>query len=72
MYIKAFSNGEEGYNPDSNLKIMHAWGNKKKNGFYREVANRNNCRFRNANDVKKELGGYTELNNSIIIYQKNY
>lgn len=65
MYLKAFSNGEVSYSEDSNLKVLHAWGRKKKNGFYKEVANRNNCRFRNPNDIKSECGKALELNNSI-------
>ena len=65
MYMKVFSNGDVSYSEDSNLKVLHAWGRKKKNGFYREVANRNNCIFRTANDVKSECGKSLESNNSI-------
>lgn len=65
MYMKAFSNGEVSYSEDSNLKVLHAWGRKNKNGFYREVASRNHCQFRNANDVKVEYGKNLESNNSI-------
>ena len=65
MYMKVFSNGEVSYDENSNLKVLHAWGRKNKNGFYREVANRNNCRFRSAKDVKGECGNSIESNNSI-------
>lgn len=65
MYMKAFSNGEVSYSEDSNLKVLHAWGRKEKSGFYKEIANRNNCRFRNVNDVKAECGNWLEANNSI-------
>lgn len=64
-YLRAFSNGEVCYDDVSNLEILHAWGRKDKNGFYREIARRNYCTFRNASDVKKEVGCFLELNNSI-------
>ena len=65
-FLKAFSNGDVCFNENSNLKILHAWGSKKINGFYREIANRNECKFRSAGDVKKEHGGkFIDLNNSI-------
>lgn len=65
MYMKAFSNGEVSYSKDSNLKILHAWGRKDKNGFYKEVVSRNGCKFRNAKDVNSECGKRLEPNNSI-------
>lgn len=65
MYMKAFSNGEVSYSEDSNLKVLHAWGRKDKNGFYKEIASRNNCRFRNVKDLKSECGKIPEPNNSI-------
>lgn len=64
MYIKAFSDGQISYDEDSNLKVLHAWGSKKKDGFYREVCNRNDCEFMSAGNVKEEVG-YLEFNNSI-------
>lgn len=65
MYLKAFSDGEVSYDEQSNLKVLHAWGRANKNGLYREISARNNCRFLNATDVKKKLGGYVENNISI-------
>lgn len=65
MYIKAFSDGDVSYDEDSNLKVLHAWGSKKKNGFYREAANRNQCSFINVQQVKEEVGRFLEFNNSI-------
>lgn len=65
MYLKAFSNGEVSYDEGSNLKVLHAWGRADKNGLYREIANRNNCRFLNATEVGNRLGGYVENNVSI-------
>lgn len=65
MYMKAFSNGEVSYNEDSNLKIMHAWGRKDKNGFYKEIANRNGCKFRSLKDINSECKERLEPNNSI-------
>lgn len=38
MYIRSFTNGQAHYDSSSNLKILHAWGRKNKNGFYREIA----------------------------------
>lgn len=63
-YLKAFSNGEVSYDEGGNLEVLHAWGRKNRNGFYREIANRNNCIFRSARDVKSEVG-YLDYNNSI-------
>lgn len=63
-YLKAFSNGEVSYDECGNLEVLHAWGRKNRNGFYREIANRNNCIFRSARDVKSEVG-YLDYNNSI-------
>lgn len=65
MYMRAFSNGEVSYSEDSNLKVLHAWGRKDKNGFYKEIASRNNCRFRNLNHVIAECGNGLGPNNSI-------
>lgn len=65
MYMIIFSNGEVSYDENSNLNVLHAWGRNNKNGFYRDVANRNNCRFRSVNDVKAECGNSIESNNSI-------
>lgn len=59
MYIKAFTDGKEGYDENSNLMVLHAWGGKGKNGLYREIANRNKCKVLNVDDVKKALRGYT-------------
>lgn len=56
MYLKAFSNGDVGYDPYSNLKVMHAWGRVERTGFYREVAQTNDIRPLNVNDVKKHFG----------------
>lgn len=65
-FLKAFSNGDVCFNKNSSLKVLHAWGSKKINGFYREIAKRNECRFRSAKDVKREHGGkFIDLNNSI-------
>lgn len=71
MYIKAFTRGEQGYNLNSNLMVLHAWGRKDRNGIYKEICERNNCTFLNANDVKKELGKYvsSEVSMNYISYK---
>ncbi len=33
-WLRHFSQDKVGYNPDSNLKILHAWGSKQQPGFY--------------------------------------
>lgn len=64
-YLKYFSNGKVYYDEEnSNLQVLHAWGRKDRNGFYKEIVNINNCRFRSASDVNNEQG-YLEANNSI-------
>lgn len=67
MYMKAFSNGEVSYDTrNSNLQVLHAWGRKDKNGFYKEITNKNNCKFRSVSDVNSELGiKFIEPNNGI-------
>lgn len=65
MYIRAFTNGKLYYDSSSNLKILHAWGRKDKNGFYREIAAENNCWFINAGEVKRALGRSAGPNVSI-------
>lgn len=68
MYIRAFTNGQAYYDSSSNLKILHAWGRKDKNGFYREIAAQNNCRFINAGEVKDVLGNLAGPNNQYKLY----
>ena len=65
MYLKAFTMGKVSYDENSNLMVLHAWGRKDKNGLYREIASRNNCRFLNATDVSSKLGGYVSADASI-------
>lgn len=65
MYIRAFTNGENKYDPNSNLMVLHAWGRRDRNGLYREIASRNNCVFLNAKDVNNALGGFVNPEVSI-------
>lgn len=51
MYLRAFSNGEVSYKANGNLQILHAWGNKRNNGLYREIASKNNVEFLDVNAV---------------------
>jgi superfamily I DNA and RNA helicase len=37
LWLHHFTNGEIEYNSDFNLKILHAWGAKNRNGFYRLI-----------------------------------
>lgn len=55
MYIKSFTNGESGYDKNSNLKVLHAWGSIGINGLYREIAARNNVRPLAVKDVNERL-----------------
>ncbi|WP_343339159.1 hypothetical protein TPELB_15130 [Terrisporobacter petrolearius] len=65
-FLRAFSNGGVFFNENSNLKVLHAWGRKGRTGFYKEVAERNGCRFRNAGHVRAENNGeFLDFNNSI-------
>ena len=44
-YIRQFTGGERGYNPDtSRLRVLHAWGAKDQPGLYGEVCNTVGCR----------------------------
>lgn len=65
MHIKAFTRGEDSYDPKSNLMVLHAWGRQDRNGLYREIASRNNCKFLNAGDVKKAFGKFVSSDVSI-------
>ena len=55
-WVKHFSSGQKEYIPaaDNKLQILHAWGSKKQQGFYRLACKINNLSFYHAG--KSELG----------------
>ncbi|HAX72627.1 MAG TPA: DNA/RNA helicase, partial [Firmicutes bacterium] len=65
MYLKAFSNGEVCYDPNSNLQVMHAWGGKHKPGLYSSVANENFIKPLTVEDCKKEFKGFVSMGTQI-------
>ena len=50
-YLKAFSNGDVGIEKCQNIKVLHAWGSKNIDGFYRSIAIANGIRPMNVSDV---------------------
>lgn len=71
-YLRAFSNGEVTLNDCPNIKILHAWGSKNINGFYRTIAIENGILPMNVNDVKKLTGNNSNsMEVSINIISKN-
>ncbi|MFC1817029.1 DNA/RNA helicase, partial [Thermodesulfobacteriota bacterium] len=51
-WLMRFSNNKVQYNPNSNLKILHAWGAKDQEGLYRYICKKHNQTFRTVNDIK--------------------
>ncbi|HLV09213.1 MAG TPA: ATP-binding domain-containing protein, partial [Halanaerobiales bacterium] len=53
-WVRRFSNGEMGYDPDmnKNLKIFHAWGEKNREGFYRMICEHHHYRPLSAGSSK--------------------
>lgn len=66
-WLKRFSNGELGYDPqkNDNLQVLHAWGAKDQPGFYRTMCNRHNVRPLGASNEK--LGDYSRDPNEKLI-----
>jgi superfamily I DNA and RNA helicase len=55
LWFNHFTNGEVYYNSDeSNLKVLHAWGAKNRNGFYRLIAQENNRKPLGVKDISSK------------------
>lgn len=52
-YLRVFSGGEIGIENCPNIKVLHAWGSQKIDGFYRSIAVANGIRPMNVMDVNK-------------------
>ncbi|MGL5822378.1 MAG: DEAD/DEAH box helicase [Sarcina sp.] len=70
-YLRAFSGGKIGLKDCPNIKVLHAWGNKARGGFYKNIAEENGKRALTVNDISKIRSGYTTPDISINIISKH-
>ncbi|MGL4742453.1 MAG: DEAD/DEAH box helicase [Sarcina sp.] len=70
-YLKGFSSGKVGLKDCPNIKVLHAWGNKARGGFYKSIAEANGKRALTVNDISKMRSGYTTPDISINIISKH-
>lgn len=56
-WMRFFTNGEKGYDPDNNskLKVLHTWGAKDRDGFYGELCRKCGVKKLTVGDIKVML-----------------
>lgn len=71
-YLRAFSNGDVGIENCPNIKVLHAWGSKNIDGFYRSIAKANKIKPMNVSDVSTISNqNYTPPDTSINIISRS-
>jgi len=58
QWLRRFSGGRIGYNlANPRLRVLHAWGNRERGGFYRELTRRTGTPFKTVGDVPPAEAG---------------
>ncbi|WP_147371664.1 hypothetical protein [Calidithermus roseus] len=56
--MSLFTGGRVGYSPaNPRLRVLHAWGNRERGGFYRELTRRTGTPFKTVGDVPPAKAG---------------